>query len=81
MNQPMPGGPPPSPCISVCVLDETTGLCTGCLRTLDEIAAWSILDNDEKRGVWSRIAARRAKATQQAAMLKPATNRGPNDER
>ncbi|HUD31901.1 MAG TPA: DUF1289 domain-containing protein, partial [Variovorax sp.] len=25
----------PSPCISVCRIDAASGLCTGCLRTLD----------------------------------------------
>jgi predicted Fe-S protein YdhL (DUF1289 family) len=53
------GGPVPSPCISVCVIDERTGLCTGCQRTLDEIAAWSVLDDDERRDVWTRIEVRR----------------------
>jgi predicted Fe-S protein YdhL (DUF1289 family) len=52
--------PVPSPCISVCVIDERTGLCTGCQRTLDEIAAWSVLDDAERRAVWTRIGLRRA---------------------
>ena len=51
-----------SPCISVCAIDEATGLCAGCLRTLDEIAVWSILDDDERRDVWLRIGVRRAAA-------------------
>jgi uncharacterized protein len=55
------GGPVPSPCISVCVIDERTGLCTGCQRTLDEIAAWSVLDDTDRRAVWTRIGLRRAK--------------------
>jgi predicted Fe-S protein YdhL (DUF1289 family) len=54
------GKPVPSPCISVCVIDERTGLCTGCQRTLDEIAAWSVLDDAERRAVWTRIGLRRA---------------------
>ena len=28
----------PSPCQSVCVMDEASGWCRGCLRTLPEIA-------------------------------------------
>ncbi|MEO8152961.1 MAG: DUF1289 domain-containing protein [Rhizobacter sp.] len=58
--------PPPSsiatvasPCISVCRMDAPSGLCTGCWRTLDEIAAWSTLDDDAKRGVWALIEQRR----------------------
>ena len=52
----------PSPCISVCAIDEATGLCAGCLRTLDEIAVWSVLDDDERRAVWARIGVRRTDA-------------------
>ena len=56
----------PSPCISVCRIDADSGFCDGCLRTLGEIAAWSRLDNDAKRGVW-RIIEQRA-ATSLAAL-------------
>jgi predicted Fe-S protein YdhL (DUF1289 family) len=37
-----------------------TGLCVGCLRTLDEIARWSGLDAKAKRAVWAELAIRRA---------------------
>jgi predicted Fe-S protein YdhL (DUF1289 family) len=47
-----------SPCISVCRIDVATGLCAGCLRTLDEIVAWSVLDDDGRRAVWAALAAR-----------------------
>jgi predicted Fe-S protein YdhL (DUF1289 family) len=50
----------PSPCIDICAVDAATGWCAGCLRTLDEIAAWGALDDDDKRGVWKRLPARRA---------------------
>ena len=50
----------PSPCTSVCTMNAATGLCAGCFRTLDEIAAWSVLEDDEKRAVWSALAQRRA---------------------
>ncbi len=49
-----------SPCISVCRIDPVTGLCVGCARTLEEIAAWSTLDDGARRNVWSAIATRRA---------------------
>jgi predicted Fe-S protein YdhL (DUF1289 family) len=52
----------PSPCVSVCRMDEASGLCEGCLRTLDEIAAWGMLDNQGKRAVWALIG-QRAEAT------------------
>jgi predicted Fe-S protein YdhL (DUF1289 family) len=41
-------------------MSETTGLCEGCLRTIDEIAAWSVLDDDDRRAVWDAIGRRRA---------------------
>ena len=36
-----------TPCIGVCVL-RTDGLCAGCFRTGDEIAAWSRLDDVQR---------------------------------
>ena len=50
----------PSPCISVCQMEEATGLCLGCRRTIDEIRDWIILAPEEKRAVLVRIAERRA---------------------
>jgi uncharacterized protein len=52
----------PSPCVSVCLMDAKTGLCQGCLRTLDEIAAWSSAGDALKRDIWARLDARRAQA-------------------
>ena len=49
----------PSPCINLCRIDPATGWCAGCLRTLEEIAAWSRLDEGGKRVIWERIATRR----------------------
>ena len=53
-----PEEPVPSPCNSVCRIGESTGLCEGCLRTVDEIAAWSGLDDSGKRAVWQQLALR-----------------------
>ncbi|NYH18086.1 putative Fe-S protein YdhL (DUF1289 family) [Paraburkholderia bryophila] len=39
-------------------MDESTGWCEGCLRTIDEIASWSLFDDDAKRAVWSAIEVR-----------------------
>jgi predicted Fe-S protein YdhL (DUF1289 family) len=49
---------PPSPCISVCKIAPDSGLCYGCLRTLEEVGAWSTSDDDDKRAVWGKIAER-----------------------
>ena len=48
----------PSPCINVCRIDPASGLCAGCRRTLDEIAAWSRLDDTGKRVVWAQLVGR-----------------------
>ncbi len=49
-----------SPCIDVCRIDQRRGWCEGCLRTLDEIAAWGALDNAAKREIWKQLPVRRA---------------------
>jgi predicted Fe-S protein YdhL (DUF1289 family) len=66
--------PVPSPCIDVCRMDEATGWCVGCLRTLDEIALWSALDDDDKRQVWRDLEQRRA-ALPQRVEAAPAPGR------
>lgn len=48
-----------SPCVGVCVIDEASGLCEGCLRTLDEIALWGSSSPAQRREVLARIDARR----------------------
>ncbi|MDP3823234.1 MAG: DUF1289 domain-containing protein [Burkholderiales bacterium] len=49
-----------SPCTSVCRMNARTGWCEGCLRTIDEIAVWSKLDDADKRVVWRLLDERRA---------------------
>ena len=48
-----------SPCISICRMDEASGLCQGCHRTIDEIAVWSLLDDAEKLAVIALLPRRR----------------------
>ena len=55
--------PVPSPCMSVCRMNAASGLCEGCFRTLDEIAAWSGMDESGKRAVW-RLIGQRIAATE-----------------
>jgi hypothetical protein len=57
---PPAGTPVPSPCVNICRMDARSGLCTGCSRTLDEIASWGLLDDDARRSVWRAIIDRRA---------------------
>lgn len=64
-------GPVPSPCVSVCRLDAVTHLCEGCLRTLDEIALWSQLPDDDKRSVWRQLVQRAQSAAPAAPPFTP----------
>ena len=63
-----------SPCIKICVIEPSSRLCTGCLRTIDEITAWSRMSNDERREVMAALPARKPQLTQRrggrAARLK-----------
>lgn len=49
-----------SPCVDVCRMDARHGLCVGCARTIEEIAAWSAFDDAGRHTVLARAAARRA---------------------
>ena len=49
-----------SPCNGVCILEEDTGLCVGCLRTSEEIAGWEEFSDAEREAVMDRIAERDA---------------------
>lgn len=48
-----------SPCINICQMNTTTGLCEGCFRTLDEITRWSAEDELGKNRILAKIEARR----------------------
>lgn len=51
-----------SPCIEVCRLNEHTGLCEGCWRSLDEISDWRSASEADRREILRRVALRRAQA-------------------
>ena len=42
-----------SPCVKVCRLEAF--VCVGCGRTLDEIAKWARMDEDERAAVVARV--------------------------
>jgi len=44
-----------SPCINICKMDAARGLCIGCMRTIDEIAAWSTMGDGARRAVWQTL--------------------------
>jgi predicted Fe-S protein YdhL (DUF1289 family) len=47
----------PSPCVQVCALDGTRLWCTGCHRTVDEIAGWRTMSLAERLAVLERVGA------------------------
>jgi len=47
-----------SPCLKICVMDPVRGLCRGCGRTLDEIAAWASLAPAERTAIMALLPAR-----------------------
>ena len=52
----------PSPCISVCQVDDANGCCIGCYRSIDEIREWPILTAEQKQAILARIVERKAVA-------------------
>ena len=50
-----------SPCVSICVVDQVSGLCVGCYRTLEEIAGWIDLSTAARRAIAGELANRRAR--------------------
>ncbi len=40
-----------SPCVRICVVHPEARICTGCLRSIDEISKWSKLSSDERRAI------------------------------
>ena len=53
----------PSPCISVCQMDDLAGVCVGCYRTRAEIATWASMDQNDQHLLLDILRDRRAKAT------------------
>ena len=47
-----------SPCVNICVVHRAEGLCTGCLRTIDEISRWSAMTAAERATITQALAAR-----------------------
>ncbi|WP_288941248.1 DUF1289 domain-containing protein [uncultured Roseovarius sp.] len=44
-----------SPCVRICVVHPEARICTGCYRTIDEIARWSKMDADERQEIMAAL--------------------------
>lgn len=47
-----------SPCVRICVIHPEARLCTGCLRSIDEITRWSKMTAEERRDVMAELSSR-----------------------
>ena len=47
-----------SPCIKICVIHPESRLCTGCLRSMDEIGAWSSMAPEARKAVMDELPSR-----------------------
>ncbi len=47
-----------SPCVKICVVHRESRLCTGCLRSIDEIGAWSRLSPEARSAIMAELPAR-----------------------
>ncbi|HYF22690.1 MAG TPA: DUF1289 domain-containing protein [Caulobacteraceae bacterium] len=56
-----PPAPIATPCVKVCVVDGESGLCLGCLRTLQEIAGWASLTPERRAEIMAELPARRGR--------------------
>lgn len=50
-----------TPCVKVCFVDDASGLCLGCFRTITEIAAWAGLDAAARDAVMADLPGRRGR--------------------
>ncbi len=51
-----------SPCIGVCSINEVTGFCNGCYRTIEEIQGWWDLSAIERSQVMVALDARQSES-------------------
>jgi uncharacterized protein len=63
-----------SPCVKTCIVDPGSRLCVGCLRTIDEITAWSRMTPEERQAVMAALPTR-------AAILAEARSGAPRSRR
>jgi hypothetical protein len=47
-----------TPCINICTLDPASRLCTGCGRSLEEIARWGTMSEPQRLDIMRGLDAR-----------------------
>ena len=66
-----------TPCIKICVMEG--GLCTGCGRTLPEIARWGAMPEPERRAIMAALPARLASHAKDQAHAKAQADQDQKD--
>ncbi len=56
-----------SPCIRLCVLDRTRGICEGCGRTLAEIGGWLGFSEAERHAIMAALPERLAASAREGS--------------
>lgn len=51
-----------SPCVGVCAMNEDTGFCHGCYRTIDEIQGWWDMSASKRNQVMLELDGRQAES-------------------
>ncbi|WP_448661861.1 DUF1289 domain-containing protein [Sphingomonas sp. CJ20] len=60
-DPPLPAGTIASPCVKRCGIDDATGWCVGCGRTIDEIVRWGTTTAADRATVMAALPARMAR--------------------
>ena len=50
-----------SPCVKVCIMDPERDACMGCCRTLEEIALWGRMSDEQREAVMRELPERRSR--------------------
>ncbi|MEW6596203.1 MAG: DUF1289 domain-containing protein [Pseudomonadota bacterium] len=50
-----------TPCVKVCFIDDASGLCLGCFRTLSEIGGWSGYTPADRARIMAELPDRRGR--------------------
>ncbi len=64
-----------TPCIRLCTLDPSGGLCLGCGRTLEEIGAWAGYDEPKRLAIMASLPGRLGPPGRPPAPFRPSAPR------
>ncbi|MEL7116936.1 MAG: DUF1289 domain-containing protein [Pseudomonadota bacterium] len=64
-----------SPCVKICVIHPEARLCTGCFRSTQEIATWTLMSADERRAIMDELPNRRGQVVRRRGGRRSRANR------